>query len=40
MKSLIVFVALMAAFGVVGRIDYESQIAMDGNQRDYMEGNR
>ena len=40
MKALLVFFALMAAFGVVGRIDYESQIAMDGNQRDYMEGNR
>lgn len=40
MKTVLVLVALMAAFGVVGRIDYESQIAMDGNQRDYMEGNR
>ena len=30
MKSLIVFVALLAAFGAVGRIDYESQLAMAG----------
>ena len=40
MKSLIVFVALLAAFGVVGRIDYESQLAMAGNHRDYMEGRK
>lgn len=40
MKSLIVFVALLAAFGAVGRIDYESQLAMAGNHRDYMDGNR
>ena len=40
MKTVLVLVALMAAFGVVDRIDYKSQIAMDGNQRDYMEGNR
>ena len=40
MKSLIVFVALLAAFGTVCRIDYESQLAMAGNHRDYMEGNR
>ena len=40
MKSLIVFVALLAAFGAVGRIDYESQLAMARNHRGYMEGNR
>jgi len=38
MKSLIVFVALLAAFCVVGRIDYESQLAMAGNHREQMEG--
>ena len=38
MKSLLVFFALMAAFGVVGRIDYESQLAMAGNHREYVEG--
>ena len=38
MKALLFFVALMAAFGVVGRIDYESQLAMAGNHREYVEG--
>ena len=40
MKTVLVLVALLAAFGAVGRIDYESQLAMAGNHRDYMEGNR
>ena len=38
MKALLIFVALMAAFCVVGRIDYESQLAMAGNHREQMEG--
>lgn len=38
MKALLIFVALMAAFCVVGRLDYESQLAMAGNHREQMEG--
>ena len=38
MKTVLVLVALMAAFCVVGRIDYESQLAMAGNHREQMEG--
>ena len=40
MKTVLVLVALLAAFGAVGRIDYESQLAMAGNHRYYMEVSR
>ena len=37
-REILALLFLLSCFGIVGRIDYESQLAMAGNHREQMEG--